>query len=81
MCKILTSVVKHGKILMCCCFSRFLQPPKMRITEEKVSASLRDMHISSEYKPHSYCIENNASDMDVNEFFSKDIILLLIFFF
>lgn len=57
----------------------------MRITEEKVSASLRDMHISSEYKPHSYCLGNNANDMDVNELFliefsPKNIILLYFFF-
>jgi len=36
----------------------------MRITEEKVSASLRDMHISTEFIPHNYCTESSASDMD-----------------
>lgn len=41
------------------------QPPKMRITEEKVSASLRDMHISSEFKPHNYCLNTDISEMDV----------------
>ncbi|XP_025205917.1 uncharacterized protein LOC112602174 [Melanaphis sacchari] len=41
------------------------QPPKMRITEEKVSASLRDMHISSEFKPHNYCVNSSVSEMDL----------------
>jgi len=39
----------------------------MRITEEKVSASLRDMHISTEFIPHNYCTESSASDMDVSD--------------
>lgn len=43
------------------------QPPKMRITEEKVSASLRDMHISSEFKPHNYCVSSAVSEMDILE--------------
>ncbi|XP_060879280.1 uncharacterized protein LOC132951472 [Metopolophium dirhodum] len=43
------------------------QPPKMRITEEKVSASLRDMHISSEFKPHNYCVSSAVSEMDTVE--------------
>ncbi|XP_025425897.1 uncharacterized protein LOC112694592 [Sipha flava] len=43
------------------------QPPKMRITEEKVSASLRDMHISNEFKTHNYCVNSNVSDMDTIE--------------
>lgn len=47
-------------------FFRLPQPPKMRITEEKVSASLRDMHISSEFKPHNYCVSSAVSEMDVS---------------
>lgn len=47
-------------------FFRLTQPPKMRITEEKVSASLRDMHISSEFKPHNYCVSSAISEMDVS---------------
>ncbi|VVC38192.1 Hypothetical protein CINCED_3A009793 [Cinara cedri] len=43
------------------------QPPKMRITEEKVSASLRDMHISNVYKPHNYCLTMDTSEMDTLE--------------
>jgi len=40
----------------------------MRITEEKVSASLRDMHISSEFKPHNCCVSSAISEMDVSNF-------------
>lgn len=39
----------------------------MRITEEKVSASLRDMHISNEFKPHNCCFDNNVGSMDVSK--------------
>ncbi|XP_050441139.1 uncharacterized protein LOC126846066 isoform X2 [Adelges cooleyi] len=39
-----------------------LQPPKMRITEEKVSASLRDMHISNDFKLHNYSLGSNISE-------------------
>jgi len=46
---------------------RLPQPPKMRITEEKVSASLREMHISKEFKPHNCCFNNNVSNMDVSK--------------
>lgn len=49
-------------------FFRLTQPPKMRITEEKVSASLRDMHISSEFKPHNCCVSSAISEMDVSNF-------------
>uniref|UniRef100_A0A2S2P2R3 Uncharacterized protein n=1 Tax=Schizaphis graminum TaxID=13262 RepID=A0A2S2P2R3_SCHGA len=47
--------------------AELIQPPKMRITEEKVSASLRDMHISSEFKPHNYCVSSAVSEMDTLE--------------
>lgn len=43
----------------------------MRITEEKVSASLRDMHISSEFKSHNHCLDNNINDVEVCEHFLK----------
>jgi hypothetical protein len=43
----------------------------MRITEEKVSASLRDMHISNEFKTHNYCVNSNVSDMDVSKYVLK----------
>lgn len=45
------------------------QPPKMRITEEKVSASLRDMHISSKFTSHNYSVDLSSamSEMDTVE--------------
>ncbi|XP_050521191.1 uncharacterized protein LOC126894313 [Daktulosphaira vitifoliae] len=43
------------------------QPPKMRITEEKVSASLRDMHISNNFEIHNYCLGNSISNIDEPE--------------
>lgn len=52
--------------LFCCYSFRLPQPPKMRITEEKVSASLRDMHISNEFKTHNYCDNSYVNNMDVS---------------
>lgn len=43
------------------------QPLKMLITEEKVSASLRDMHISNEFTSHNHCFNNNISNIDTME--------------
>lgn len=43
----------------------------MRITEEKVSASLRDMHISIEFKSHNYCTSSAVDKMDVSSLLSS----------
>lgn len=48
---------------------RLPQPPKMRITEEKVAASLRDMHISNEFKAQNYWFNSNPCEMDVCKFY------------